>query len=85
MLHNLLIVKPGAVDKVGQAAFELGLDGATRAYVPDLPEVLFHTGLIEPEKTETIFFEAPTKKGTYTFVCTFPGHYTLMQGSLIVK
>lgn len=85
MLHNLLIVKPGSVDKVGQAAFELGLDGATRAYVPDLPEVLFHTGLIEPEKTETIFFEAPAKKGTYTFVCTFPGHYTLMQGSLIVK
>ncbi|MFN3782706.1 MAG: plastocyanin/azurin family copper-binding protein [Spirosomataceae bacterium] len=85
MLHNLLLVEPNAVDKVGQAAFELGLEGEQKAYVPDLPEVLFHTGLLQPETRETIYFEAPKKKGNYTLVCTFPGHYTLMQATLVVK
>lgn len=85
MLHNLLIVKPGTVDKVGQTAQELGLEGSTLNYVPILDEVLYHTGIIEPETSETIYFKAPAQKGKYTFVCTFPGHYTIMQGTIIVK
>lgn len=85
MLHNLLIVKPNTVDKVGRAALELGLEGAQQNYVPNLDEVLFHTGILEPEASESIYFVAPTKAGNYTFVCTFPGHYTLMQGIIKVK
>jgi azurin len=85
MLHNLLILKPGTVDKVGMAAFELGLEGATKNYVPDLEEVLFHSAILEPETSETIYFTAPSKPGNYTFVCTFPGHYTLMQGTIRVR
>lgn len=85
MLHNLLIVKPSTVDKVGKAALELGLEGAQQNYIPNLDEVIFHTGILEPESSETIYFVAPSKAGNYTFVCTFPGHYTLMQGTLRVK
>jgi azurin len=85
MLHNLLIVKPSTVDKVGKAALELGLEGAQQNYIPNLDEVIFHTGILEPESSETIYFVAPSKVGNYTFVCTFPGHYTLMQGTLRVK
>jgi azurin len=85
MLHNILIVKPGTVDKVGNAAQNLGLKGSEKNYVPDMPEILFHTGILEPETTETIYFSAPVIPGKYTFVCTFPGHYTIMQGLLIVK
>ncbi|HLO43818.1 MAG TPA: plastocyanin/azurin family copper-binding protein [Leadbetterella sp.] len=85
MLHNLLIVKPNTVDKVGKAALELGLEGAQQNYIPNLDEVIYHTGILEPESSETIYFIAPSKAGNYTFVCTFPGHYTLMQGTLRVK
>ncbi len=85
MLHNLLIVSPGAVDAVGQAAMEMGMEGVAKAYVPDMNEVLFHTTLLQPESNETIYFRAPEKKGNYTFVCTFPGHYTVMQGVFKVK
>jgi len=85
MLHNLLIVKPNTVDKVGKAALDMGLEGAQKNYVPDMEEVIFHTGILEPETKETIYFEAPKKVGNYTFVCTFPGHYTIMQGILRVK
>jgi azurin len=84
MLHNLLIVKPNTVDKVGNAAFNLGLDAEKMAYVPELEEVLFHTWILQPESSETIYFTAPSTPGNYTYVCTFPGHYTLMQGILKV-
>jgi azurin len=70
---------------VGKAALELGLEGAQQNYIPNLDEVIFHTGILEPESSETIYFVAPSKAGNYTFVCTFPGHYTLMQGTLRVK
>ncbi|MFT4734140.1 MAG: azurin/glucose/arabinose dehydrogenase [Algoriphagus sp.] len=85
MLHNLVIVKPNSVDKVGQSAQNMGLDGAELGYIPDLAEVMYHTGLMQPESTEAIYFTAPQKKGDYTFVCTFPGHYTLMQGTMTVR
>ena len=84
MLHNLVIVKPGTVGKVGEAAFKMGLDAEAKAYVPELPEVLFHTGLMQPEAQESIYFVAPIAPGDYTFVCTYPGHYTVMQGTLKV-
>jgi azurin len=84
MLHNLVIVKPKTVTKVGEAAFKMDLDGEAKAYVPDLDEVLFHTGLMQPESQETIYFVAPSTPGDYTFVCTYPGHYTLMQGIIKV-
>ena len=84
MLHNLVIVKPKTVNKVGEAAFNMGLEGETKAYVPALDEVLFHTGLLQPETQESIYFVAPSTPGDYTFVCTYPGHYTLMQGVIKV-
>jgi azurin len=84
MLHNVLIVKPGTVDKVGKAAFEMGLEAEKNAYVPALEEVLFHSWILQPETSETLYFNAPLQPGKYTFVCTFPGHYTLMQGTLNV-
>lgn len=84
MLHNLVIVKPKTVDKVGEAAINMGLEGAEKNYVPALDEVLFHTGLMQPESQEIIYFVAPSTPGDYTFVCTYPGHYTLMQGVIKV-
>ncbi|SOE19519.1 Azurin [Spirosomataceae bacterium TFI 002] len=85
MLHNMLIVKPNSVEKVGQAAFNLGLKAEEMGFVPQLDEVMYHTGLLQPESSESIYFTAPMEKGNYTFVCTFPGHYTLMQGVIRVR
>jgi azurin len=85
MPHNLLIVKEGTSEKVGQAALALGLKGNEMGYIPNLPEVLFHTKLIQPGSSDEIYFVAPTKPGTYTYVCTYPGHYLTMKGTLIVK
>lgn len=84
MLHNLVITKPGAANSVGELGLNLGLKGSEMNYVPKTADVLFHTNIVEPEKTESIFFIAPKQPGVYQYVCTFPGHYTLMQGKLKV-
>ncbi|OZI05463.1 auracyanin family protein [Siphonobacter sp. BAB-5385] len=84
MTHNCVIVAPGSVDEVGQKAIGLGLKGPDMQYVPNSPKVLFHTNLLQPESSESLYFTAPTQPGTYTYVCTYPGHHTLMQGKLVV-
>jgi azurin/glucose/arabinose dehydrogenase len=84
MLHNLVVVKPGTATKVGEEALKLGLEGAKLHYVPRTDDVLYHTALLEPQKSEAIYFVAPTTPGEYTYVCTFPGHYITMQGTMRV-
>ncbi|WP_460958926.1 plastocyanin/azurin family copper-binding protein [Spirosoma litoris] len=84
MLHNCVITKPGAANAVGDAALRLNLNGPKMNYVPNSPNVLFHTNILQPETSETIYFLAPTEPGDYQFVCSFPGHSSLMQGTLKV-
>lgn len=85
MMHNFVVVSPGASDDIGDAALRLGLDGPDKGYVPDSDQVLFHTSLLEPGTKETIYFQAPAKPGTYEFLCTFPGHAFTMRGVLRVQ
>ena len=84
MLHNLVVTRPGRADAVGQAALALGLEGPEREYVPPTPDVLYHTALLQPGGSDTIYFNAPTEPGVYEYVCTFPGHYLVMRGVLRV-
>ena len=86
MQHNLLITQIGALQTVGKAADKMASDpnGAEKNYVPDLPEVLFATKLVNPQQSVTLKFTAPTKEGDYPFVCTFPGHWSLMNGTMKV-
>jgi len=84
MTHNLVIVEPGTADEVGLAAFSLGVKASQMSYVPNNNKVLFHTTLLQPESSQTIYFTAPAKPGNYSFVCTYPGHHTLMRGILKV-
>lgn len=84
MLHNCVITKPGAANAVGDAALKLNLNGPKMNYVPNTTNVLFHTNILQPETSETIYFTAPTEPGDYQFVCSFPGHSSLMQGTLKV-
>ncbi len=86
MQHNLLIIKPGTLEKVGQAADELATNpnGVEMDYIPNVPEVLFKTRLVDPNETVTLIFTAPSEPGEYPFVCTFPGHWRLMNGVMTV-
>ena len=87
MQHNLVICKPGSTEKVGKAADALARDpkGLEKNYVPQLPDVLAATKLVNPGESFTLEFTAPTKPGDYPFVCTFPGHWSIMQGIMRVE
>lgn len=86
MQHNLIIVAPGSKEKVGGAADMLATDplGAEKNYIPDMPEVLFATAIVDPEKKVILRFIAPSEPGMYPYICTFPGHWRIMQGVMKV-
>jgi uncharacterized protein len=39
---------------------------------------------VNPGERFDLLFRAPTTPGRYPYVCTFPGHWRIMQGVLIV-
>jgi azurin len=86
MQHNLLIIQQGALETVGAAADAMVRDpnAAQKNYVPAIPEVLYATKLLNPEEVVTLKFTAPEVPGDYPFVCTFPGHWRMMNGIMKV-
>ena len=84
MLHNFVITKPGAANKVGELAVKMGLKGERMSFIPASPDVLFNTVLLHPKENDTIYFTAPTQTGDYQYICTYPGHYLVMRGVLKV-
>jgi azurin/glucose/arabinose dehydrogenase len=84
MLHNLVFTAPGASNEVGEMALKLGLNGQKLNYIPTSSKVLYHTLLLQPNQSDTIYFTAPDKPGSYQYVCTYPGHYLVMKGILKV-
>ncbi|MBI2928022.1 MAG: c-type cytochrome [Verrucomicrobia bacterium] len=86
MPHNLVVVAPGAVEEIGTAAEKLPPepDAQGRLYVPESPTVLHATKLIDAGQQTKLSFTAPTEPGDYQYVCTFPGHWRRMVGTLAV-
>ena len=84
MPHNWLLAAIGSLAKVGLAAEAMGADGGQAAWVPDLPEVIVATGLLQPGESQTLTFTAPSEPGDYPYVCTFPGHWIRMNGVMSV-
>lgn len=91
MQHNLVILTPGEgkAMEVAQKAWALGEEAVRKAvrkaFIPDVPDVLFHTKVVDPQKSDTITFVAPEKEADYPFVCTLPGHAVSMKGVMRVS
>lgn len=86
MQHNMLILQPGSKEKVGAEADKLAKEknGTELQYIPKIPEVLFSMPLVTPQKSFTITFKVPDKTGDYPYICTFPGHWRIMNGIMKV-
>ena len=83
MGHNWALVTQDAdMATVGQASAV----AADTDYIPaDMKDkFIAHTKMLGGGESDTIEFDAPAP-GTYIFMCTFPGHYALMQGKFIVE
>jgi len=86
MPHNVVIARPGALEKVGKAADAMvaAPDGYQKHFVPAIPEVLHSTPLVPAGEIFRLDFTAPSRAGESPFICTFPGHWQTMKGILKV-
>ncbi len=84
--HNICIGKPETNNKLLDAAMGMATapDGMAKGFIPDSPDVLFHTKLLQPNMVEVLEFTAPAA-GAYPYICTFPGHGILMNGVMNVE
>ena len=83
MGHNWVLMKPGTdVEKFATAA----INAKDNDYIPaDMAaDVIAHTKTIGGGETTDVEFTAPAK-GTYDFLCSFPGHHATMKGKVIVE
>ena len=86
MPHNLVIIVLGTYQSVGKATDLMLSDPspASKNYVPDHAKVIAQTPMVLPKSKFELVFQAPEQPGRYPFLCTFPGHWRLMKGELII-
>ena len=60
-------------------------DGMQKGFVPNSPKILQRTGLIAQGEREVLRFMAPANPGRYPYICTFPGHWLVMKGEMLVE
>ena len=84
MAHNLLITKPGTREAVVHAALQLAEKGPSKDYIPATANVLWAIPIVAPDEKASLAFTAPSTKGVYPYVCTFPGHGFVMYGAMYV-
>ena len=84
---QLALVRPGSLSRVGDLANKLVAqpDAASRQYVPRTEDVLVYTDIVGPQEQFSIQFVAPKEPGRYPYLCTFPGHWMVMNGEMIVE
>src|SRR3954468_26231 len=83
MGHNFVLLKAGTdVTAFATAA----MTAKDTDYVPPSmkDKVIASIPVLGPKKSGEVTFKAPAP-GEYTFICSFPGHYMLMKGTLTVK
>lgn len=84
MVHNVVILTTNNdedVNRVGMAAITAGEENG---YLPEDDAILAATPMAQPGETVQVTFTVPSEPGTHRFICTYPGHYALMQGVLVV-
>lgn len=85
MGHNWVLTTPEDVQGVATAGIGQGLEND---YLPASDErVLAATSIVGGGESTMVTFsldDLPGQDRPYTFFCSFPGHYTVMQGTLTV-
>ncbi len=86
MPHNVVVVKADHLESIGEQAMALASNPRAIAthYVPDDPAEICFSPILNSGDQYTIYFEAPKEVGRFKFLCTYPGHWKVMQGSLYI-
>ena len=81
MLHNFVLVELGAGQEIATAGIKAG---KVNDFVPNDSRVITNTKMTQMGEEIIFEFDAP-KKGSYHYICTYPGHYPNMIGRLNVE
>lgn len=81
MGHNFVLLEAGT--DVGEFAADAAVARESE-YIPESDAILAYTKLIGGGEVTSITFDSPAP-GTYDFICSFPGHYGIMNGKFIVE
>ena len=89
MPHNIVVGQPGSVAQIGGQGSSMPMPpdvnaANVKAFVPNLPSVLYATPLVSSGNQARLAFNAPKEAGEYIFVCTFPTHWMRMYGVMLV-
>lgn len=84
MSHNLVFTQPGAREEIVAQALAMGEKGPGMNYIPTSAKILWSIPLVDPGQSKSITFTVPNTSGVYPYVCTFPGHGTVMFGAMYV-
>ena len=85
MGHNVVVTETSDYESVAQAGSSASIDND---YVPpNDARVLVATAIIGGGEETSISFDPSVFEvgGDYTFFCSFPAHYVLMKGKLVVE
>ena len=79
MVHNVVVLDsadPAVAERVGRAA------AGAADNLPNDPAIVAATPLAGPGERRAVVFTVPPA-GEYTFLCTYPGHFQFMRGTLV--
>lgn len=86
MQHNVVLLNEAPSDSIFKEVGQAGVQaGSTEDYVPDHSAVLAATPIAKPGETVSITFTTPSEPGDYGYVCTYPGHWATMRGTMHVE
>lgn len=85
--HNWVLIRPGSLLRVGDLVNQIIAepDAAIRSYVPKTDDVLVYVDIVDAGQESSIYFKVPDQPGRYPYLCSFPGHWMIMNGVMIVE
>jgi azurin len=89
MQHNVVVAESNSSDLLSKIGQEGTKAGSTNDYIPQdkslQEKIIANTSMSKPGETVSVTFTVPEETGEYGYVCTYPGHYATMQGTMYVK
>lgn len=85
MGHNWVLTTSADFQSVAQAAMGVGKD---KQYIPPNDDrIIAHTDLVGGGESTSVTFDISglDAGGDYTFFCSFPGHFAVMNGKFIIR
>src|SRR5690625_5765999 len=86
MTNNLVLIRPGTLEDFGAMLDEFVTHPTAKDldYIPPSKYYLASTPMLDAGEVGSLVITLPDVPGIYQYVCTFPGHWSMLQGEIIL-